>query len=227
MPKLILLFEGRTLSDFAVVSPLTIGRVPDNTIVIDNPAVSAHHARVTVEGADVVLEDLHSTNGTFVNEQPIVRHVLQHGDVVLVGTHLLVFDTATAVEHPVPPDLQDWSADHTAPVRTPKPTARTGVLHVIAGMADQTTFDLTSQTSFIGRSNDAHVRLRGWFKPSVAVAIARSSDGYVVTPMRGKTSINDAPLTGRHHLQEGDVMNVSGLVLEFRWKDSQSTESAA
>jgi hypothetical protein len=45
--------------------------------------------------------------------------------------------------------------------------------------------------------------------------------------MGGKTTINDAPLTGRHHLEQGDVMNVSGLVLEFRWKDSQSTESAA
>jgi hypothetical protein len=226
MPKLVLLFEGRMLNDYAVSRRLSIGRMPDNAIVIDHPAVSDHHACVTPQGDDVVLEDLKSANGTFVNEQPITRCVLHHGDVVLVGNHLLVFDDETAVEHPVPPDLHDWSA-HRPAAGPSKPTARTGVLHVIDGTADRREYDLTAQTSFIGGASDAHVRLHGWFKPSVAVAIARSSDGYVATPMGGKTSINDAPLTGRHHLEEGDVMNVSGLVLEFRWKDSQSTESAA
>ena len=250
MPRLILQFEGRMLNDCAVRSPLTVGRTPDNAIVLDHPAVSGHHASVTVEGDDVVLEDLNSTNGTFVNDQPIVRHVLRHGDVVLVGKHHLLFDAAVPVDHPVPPELQDWSdpgysetthrharqssrdaagasAERTVTARAAKPTARTGVLHVLAGTADESRYDLTAHTSFIGSSSQAHVRLRGWFKPSVAIAIARSSEGYVVTPMGGKTSINDAPLTGRHHLEQGDVLNVSGLVLEFRWKDSQSTESAA
>jgi pSer/pThr/pTyr-binding forkhead associated (FHA) protein len=230
MPKLILQFEGRMLTDYAVRSPLTIGRSPDNAIVIDHPAVSGNHACVTIEGVDVVLEDLNSTSGTFVNDQPILRHVLSHGDVVLVGKHHLFFDDAMPVDHPVPPELQDWSdSGERRPVkaRVPKPTARTGVLHVIAGIADERHYDLTAQTSFIGSSSQAHVRLHGWFKPAVAVAIARSSDGYVATPMGGKTTINDAPLTGRHHLEQGDVMNVSGLVVEFRWKDSQSTESAA
>jgi pSer/pThr/pTyr-binding forkhead associated (FHA) protein len=249
MPKLILQFEGRVLKDYAVVAPLTIGRMPDNAIIIDNPAVSGHHACVTVEGTNVVIEDLRSTNGTFVNEQPVKRHVLRHGDVLLVGKHHLVFDTAEAAVQPVPPALQGLgdtvyldtkqhralratlddaraSAERVKP-RVAKPTARTGVLHVLAGHADHSEFDLTAQTSLIGRSSAAHVRLRGWFKPSVAVAIARSSDGYVATPMSGKTSLNYEPMTARHHLQEGDVMNVSGLVLEFRWKESHPAESAA
>jgi predicted component of type VI protein secretion system len=225
MARLVLLFEGRMLDDFPVARALSIGRLPDNAVVVDDPAVSAHHARVIVQGDDVVLEDLESTNGTFVNEQPITCCVLHHRDVVLVGEHLLLFDAESAVGHPAPPDLPDWSAE--PPVPRPKPTARTGVLHVIAGIADRREYQLTAQTSFIGSASHAHVRLHGWFKPSVAVAIARSSDGYVATRMGGKTVINDAPLTGRHHLQQGDVMKVGGLVLEFRWKDSQSTESAA
>jgi hypothetical protein len=108
-----------------------------------------------------------------------------------------------------------------------KATARAGVLHVVAGDADADSYVLTAQTSLIGRSSSAHVRLRGWFKPSVAVAIARSSDGYVVAPMGGKPSLNHEPLTKRQVLQEGDVLTVSGLVLEFRWRDVQRTESAA
>jgi hypothetical protein len=50
------------------------------------------------------------------------------------------------------------------------------------------------------------------------VAIARSNDGYVATLMGGRTTINNEPLEKRQALQDGDVLNVNGLVLEFRWK---------
>jgi hypothetical protein len=249
--KLTLQFEGRMLKDYVIGSGLTIGRLPDNAVIIDNPAVSGHHARVFREADQIVLEDLHSTNGTFVNTQHVSRHVLQHGDVVLVGKHHLVFDQAAVEQQPVVavlPNLGDTvyldtkqhralrasledtrlEAERAAKARVAtKPTTRAGVLHVIAGDADEPEYDLTAQTSLIGRSSSAHVRLRGWFKPSIAVAIARSSEGYVVTPMGGKPSLNHEPLTSRHHLQEGDVLTVSGLVLEFHWKDPEQTESAA
>ena len=71
------------------------------------------------------------------------------------------------------------------------------------------------------------MRLRGWFKPSVAVAIARSGNSYVATPLGGKTLINEERLEGRRVLQEGDMLNVSGLVLEFCWKEDVRAESAA
>jgi hypothetical protein len=250
MSKLTLQFEGRMLKDYLVNAGLTIGRLPDNAVIIDNPAVSGHHARVVCEGDQVVLEDLHSTNGTWVNTQQVTRHALKHGDVVLIGKHHLVFDQHAAANQHVPavPSLGDTvyldtkehralratledarvEAERVAKERAvTKATARAGVLHVVAGDADADSYVLTAQTSLIGRSSSAHVRLRGWFKPSVAVAIARSSDGYVVAPMGGKPSLNHEPLTKRQVLQEGDVLTVSGLVLEFRWRDVQRTESAA
>jgi hypothetical protein len=101
------------------------------------------------------------------------------------------------------------------------------VLQVIAGRAEQTEYDLDAHTSLIGKSADALVRLHGWFKPAVAVAIARSSDGYVATLMGGRTTINNEPLERRQALKDGDVLNVNGLVLEFRWKHDTATESAA
>ena len=83
MPKLILKFDDRELPECAVgTHPVSIGRLPDNNIVIDNPAVSGRHARVYREGNHYVLEDLKSTNGTFVNDKPIARHTLLEGDVV-------------------------------------------------------------------------------------------------------------------------------------------------
>src|SRR5512138_1872478 len=92
MPKLILRFDDRELAECAVgIHPVTIGRLPDNVMVIDNPAVSARHARVYKEGHQYVLEDLKSTNGTFVNDKPIARHTLLDGDVILIGKHTLLF----------------------------------------------------------------------------------------------------------------------------------------
>jgi pSer/pThr/pTyr-binding forkhead associated (FHA) protein len=247
MPKLTLQFEGRLLKEFTVGVGLTIGRAPDNTVIIDNPAVSGHHARVFSESGAVILEDLNSTNGTFVNGQHSTRRVLRSGDVLLIGKHQLVFENAMEWSAPPPAlpslgdtvyldtkqhralraTLEETKASVRAVQKTPAAPRRIGMLQVIAGRAEQTEYDLDSHTSLIGRSETALVRLRGWFKPSVALAIARSNDGYVATLMGGRTTINNEPLEKRQALQDGDVLNVNGLVLEFRWKDVVATESAA
>lgn len=241
MPKLTLQFEGRVLKEYAVGQGLTIGRMPDNTIIIENPAVSGHHARIVRTGATVVIEDLKSTNGTFINGLPVTRRELQHGDVVLVGKHQLVFDRMSGDEKPGPAPVVDLGdtlyldtkqhralratlddmrgeADRIASLRPAAARAagsQLGVLRVVGGRADRIEYDLESHTSIIGRSNSALVHLRGWFKPAIAVAIARNGDGYVATALGGKPVVNSKPLNGRHHLKEGDVIIVSGLTLEF------------
>ena len=94
MPKLVLLFEGRVLKETAVshTAAVTVGRLPDNTIVIDNSAVSSRHIRIAREGPQFVVEDLESTNGTFVNGDKITKRALRHGDTILVGKHKIFFD---------------------------------------------------------------------------------------------------------------------------------------
>jgi predicted component of type VI protein secretion system len=212
MPKLTLQYEGRLLKEYAVGVSLTIGRAPDNAVTIDHPAVSSHHACLFFKSGVVILEDLNSTNGTFVNGQKTTRRVLRSGDVLQVGKHQLVFEH-TRAEGQTPPSQQ-------AALR------RVAVLQVIAGRADQSQYDLEAHTSLIGTSKDALVRLHGWFKPAVAVAIVRSRDGYVAARMAGRTTINDALLEKHQALQDGDVLNVNGLILEFHWKDAVA-ESAA
>src|ERR1700749_4451810 len=69
----------------------TIGRLPDNDIRIDNGAVSGHHSLIINILNDSFLEDLNSTNGTYVNGKLIKKHALQHGDVITVGHHQLRF----------------------------------------------------------------------------------------------------------------------------------------
>jgi hypothetical protein len=63
----------------------TVGRTPDNDLRVEADFVSRHHAVLLLAGADTVLEDLHSTNGTFVNGEPVVRRTLREGDLVGFG----------------------------------------------------------------------------------------------------------------------------------------------
>ena len=81
---------------------VTVGRHPHNDIVITHPAVSGQHAALTVTGGAVQVEDLGSTNGTFVNGQRIERHTLADSDIITVALHTLRYEArpATAAEKP-------------------------------------------------------------------------------------------------------------------------------
>src|SRR5713226_9116458 len=92
MAKLILQFEDHVVKEYAVGMMATIGRLSENTVMIDNAAVSSHHACVFRDGDQFVVEDLQSTNGTFVNGTRVSRQALQDGDVEVVGQHKLVLD---------------------------------------------------------------------------------------------------------------------------------------
>src|SRR5947209_13840784 len=92
MARLMLSLDGQVLAEYNMNKErYTIGRLPDNDIRIDNPAVSGHHSLIINILNDSFLEDLNSTNGTYVNGKLIKKHALQHGDVVTVGHHQLRF----------------------------------------------------------------------------------------------------------------------------------------
>ncbi len=92
MAKLYLKFEQAVLKEYALAQGVvTIGRLPDNLIQVDNLAVSGHHAKIYWEVDHYVVEDNNSLNGTFVNNQKISRTVLKDGDSVLIGKHAVVF----------------------------------------------------------------------------------------------------------------------------------------
>ena len=88
--KLEFSFNSSRLGDFALDKEImTIGRKDDNDIRIENLAVSGHHAKLLTIFDDSFLEDLDSTNGTYVNGQPISKHPLKNGDVIVIGKHEL------------------------------------------------------------------------------------------------------------------------------------------
>lgn len=90
MAKLYLKFEQAVLKEFALSQGVvTIGRLPDNLIQVDNLAVSGHHAKIYWETDHYVLEDNNSLNGTFVNGRRVSKVALKDGDEVTIGKHVL------------------------------------------------------------------------------------------------------------------------------------------
>jgi pSer/pThr/pTyr-binding forkhead associated (FHA) protein len=249
MPTLILKFEDKVLNEYAVDGVATIGRLPDNTLIIDNPAVSGHHARVFLDGDHYVVEDLRSKNGTYVNEKHVLRAALQDGDVLLVGKHKLVFDETADAEtiaaRPVLPTpgetayldtkkhramlarLRDERTRARQTAKTESPEADgIAVLRVLGGNAELSEYLLAGQTSIIGKSSEALVRLRGWFKPKTAAAIVRTDTGYALTAVGAKTLVNSERVDGRRDLRDSDIVEVGGLILEFRLNGTAATDDS-
>jgi hypothetical protein len=101
MARLILSLDGQTLAEYNMTKErYTVGRLPDNDIRIDNAAVSGHHSLIINILNDSFLEDLNSTNGTYVNGKLIKKHALQHGDVITVGHHQLRYVDDQAAQAP-------------------------------------------------------------------------------------------------------------------------------
>jgi pSer/pThr/pTyr-binding forkhead associated (FHA) protein len=96
MAKLVVLSAGMTgRTQELKADKTTIGRVEDNTFQIAEPSVSSHHCEVVLRGKDVVVVDLNSTNGTFINGEKITEQVIKPGQILRLGKIELRLDTDT------------------------------------------------------------------------------------------------------------------------------------
>ncbi|MCU0782728.1 MAG: FHA domain-containing protein [Verrucomicrobia bacterium] len=101
MAKLVILSEGMTGRSHELnVDKTTIGRVEGNTFPIIDPSVSSHHCEILLRGGDVVVRDLNSTNGTYINGEKITEAVLKPGQMLRLGQVELRLETGVPAEAP-------------------------------------------------------------------------------------------------------------------------------
>ncbi len=227
-PKLFLKCQGSVIKACIIAKPeFTIGRKVDNDLVIEDGAVSGRHARIVKIQAVYFIEDLGSTNGTYIDGNKIDRKQLRDADVVTIGKHKLLFmedveDVVKAV--PQAGGFSDKttflrSGDHSSP----SPTKRQmGVVKVVSGRTDRKQYKLNKQLTIIGSEPDASIRLTGFFAPKTAAMIGRRGDGYYVTVAAKKTGVqlNDLAVEGQADLKDGDVLEVAGVKMYFYLKDA-------
>ena len=198
---------------------LTIGRKVDNALVIEDPAVSGHHARIVKVQAVFFLEDLKSTNGTALNGLPVTRHQLRDADVITIGQHRLVFQENATSSTAAPAPFVDL--DRTTVLRgtdrTPDRPTLTAKVLIVAGKTDRLEYPLTKQVNVIGSQDGAVIRLTGWFAPKSAATIARRGHSYSISPSQGAKSlrVNGTDVVGQQDLKDGDQIEVAGVKLTF------------
>jgi pSer/pThr/pTyr-binding forkhead associated (FHA) protein len=197
----------------------TIGRKDDNTLAVEDSAVSGHHARIIKIQSVFFLEDLKSTNGTTVNSRPITRHQLHDADVITIGQHRLIFQENAPAGTAAPAPFVDL--DQTMVLRgadrTPDEPALTAKILIVAGKTDRLEYPLTKQVSVIGAQDGAVIRLTGWFAPKSAATIARRGHSYSISPSQSTKSllVNGKAVVGQQELKDGDQLAVAGVKLTF------------
>jgi pSer/pThr/pTyr-binding forkhead associated (FHA) protein len=223
MAKLLLKFNAAVIKEIVLDKPsFTIGRKADNDLVIDNPAVSGHHARLVLSGDAFFIEDLESTNGTFVNEKRVVKSGLRHNDVVGIAKHALVFLDEK------PPAAADKTV-----VLSPQALAesaqatrkeRIGTMRVLKGGDRNAVYELKSLSTYIGKSDRVQIPIQGsgFFSqaPEVAASVHRKAEGYTLVAVKpGYPSVNGERVDGQVPLKDGDILEVGATTLLFSLKE--------
>jgi hypothetical protein len=241
MSRLVLKFESSALKEVPLgTRPVTIGRAPDNDIQIDNLAVSNYHARVYVEAGSLVVEDLNSLNGSFLNDIRVERAMLKDGDAILIGKHQILVDQAHDAAQPLDGwrkapaprmnetmildtherrQLLDLAAAAGERSQLSPERMRVPTLTVLRGRTDQKEYRIAGKLTVIGHSEMATVRLRGWFTPEVAAQINKHEDGFYLGRGDRIPKINGISIQGLTKLNDGDLIEVGRVRLNFRYRD--------
>lgn len=204
MPKLIVSMDGVVIKEVQLTKDrTTLGRRPYNDIVIDSLALSGEHALLKMTGSDVILEDLDSTNGTYVNGKPIKQHQLSHNDTIEVGKHKIKFlsepagagfDKTMIIRSPV-----------AKPAPHPEPIGNAAI-KILSGSAAGREVAFVKVVTTIG-------------KPGVAVvSITRRPHGYAVAVVEGvnRPTLNEKPLAAAPEmLKHGDILELAGTKMQF------------
>ena len=236
MARLMLSLDGQVLAEYNMNKErYTIGRLPDNDIRIDNPAVSGHHSLIINILNDSFLEDLNSTNGTYVNGKLIKKHAMQHGDVITVGHHQLRFvdqqdgdnsqdefektmvitsssqgeDRIRRVGQAVDQAAKAVAAKRPAVVAESPTALPKAKLQVLSGAFAGRELELTKALTTLGR-------------PGIQVAaITRRSEGYFIVHVdSGKEGdypqVNGVPIGPQaRRLNDNDVVQLAGVKMGF------------
>jgi pSer/pThr/pTyr-binding forkhead associated (FHA) protein len=214
MGKLVVSLDGVVIKEVQITKDkTTLGRRPYNDIVIDNLAVSGEHAVLQMVGNDVFIEDLNSTNGTYINGKAVKKQLLAHHDTVEIGKYKIKYQADEANEYErtlvLRPGTNPPNFAHTAPLPSgfgALPSLAPASIKVLNGAAAGREVTLTKVVTTVG-------------KPGVQVAsITKRPGGYVFAHVEGslRPTVNGAPLSAESvPLKDGDVIELAGTQMQF------------
>lgn len=237
MAKMLLKFGAAVIKEIPFSKEtLSVGRKSDNDIVIDNPAISGHHCRISLQGGTYFVEDLESTNGTYVNQKRVKKSGLHHNDVVGLAKHSLIFveenppaekkaDAAPASSDSTMVLSPEKQAELVAAAAAKDGPVKLGVIRVLQGVVAGAEFELKGMSTYIGKSDRVQIQIKGTglfsSAPEVAASIHRKSEGYVLMAVEaGYPVVNGGTVNGSVALKDGDLIVCGGTTMQFVLKDA-------
>jgi pSer/pThr/pTyr-binding forkhead associated (FHA) protein len=213
MGKLVVSLDGVVIKEVQITKDKTsLGRRPYNDIVIDNLAVSGEHAVMQMVGADVFIEDLNSTNGTYINGKAVKKQLLTHNDTVEIGKYKIKFLVEDGTDYEKTMIMKPNASAATRSTGAYSVTAATNpaigpaAIRVLNGAAAGREVGLSKVVTTVG-------------KPGVQVAsITKRPAGYVLAHVEGsfRPTVNGSPVVGETvQLKNGDVIELAGTQMQF------------
>jgi len=216
MGKLVVSLDGVVIKEVQITKDkTTLGRRPYNDIVIDNLAVSGEHAVLQMVGSDVFIEDLNSTNGTYINGKAVKKQLLAHNDTVEVGKYKIKYMVEDGTDYEKTMIMKPGAMTGSAAGGRASGFGGLGAaggsigpatIRVMNGAAAGREVALTKVVTTVG-------------KPGVQVAsITKRPTGYVLAHVEGSTrpTVNSNPLVGETvNLKNGDVIELAGTQMQF------------
>ena len=231
MARLIVTLNNEVLSNYQI-SPgqqLTIDRHPDNKIVIENRAVSAHHATVRAEGQTLYLTDLGSRNGTYINNEKVEESQLAHQDWVGIGKHILIVDLheslsleSTANEL-IGGGGDAIGADQTMVLDyTEAQPSYVGFEYLSFLSTVREDFELTTKGVSIGKNRDADIKISGFwalFAGQPSATITKKNGDYILSYVHGLLTpqVNGKAVKQPTTLKHQDIIKVGPLKVQIRF----------
>lgn len=210
MAKVILTHNKKVLDTFDLdQGDVKIGRRPDADITIDSMAVSGEHANIFTIGDDSFIQDLGSTNGTFVNSKKIAKHHLRDGDMIMIGKHTLNYVNETQVKVDAVP-TEDFAK--TVIIAPPAATEDAGVeqkaaLYVLSGPSSGKRIEVSKRITNLGKTG----KRSGTITRTDADFMLAAGDSPDLPKLNGRVIARRGA-----KLKDGDVIEVSGTRLQFQ-----------
>jgi pSer/pThr/pTyr-binding forkhead associated (FHA) protein len=219
-PKLIVKLKNRPLKTYNFTGKqITIGRLPENDIVIDNLSVSRKHAVIHSVRSGYVVRDLGSKNGTLLNGEKVENGELQGGDTITIGKYEIAFQVTTGEEGPS--DTLDQT------VIIPRFHGGNGtkkeesVIEKVTfprlyRRSEQEEYPIEGDSLVIGKSKESDIRLKGLFAPRVKVNIHRDGPDWIMETDGSRSVRVNGEKMEEKVLQEEDLIAIGSEEFVFK-----------
>jgi pSer/pThr/pTyr-binding forkhead associated (FHA) protein len=229
MPSIVVTYKTKIVKNYTIrpESEVTIGRHPDNNIVINNRLASSHHAKIVQKEQGLQLIDLNSTNGTFVNNDQVVEYQLGHQDWITIGRHVLIVDLYETLSLEATQQMLKVGSSGAEEAESTMLIDQSDIQNQLPShdylnflSKDRDDLELTDKMVTIGKNSDADIVISGFWSllaGTPSATIGKQGADYYLDHVTGliKPRINGIPIKSPTKVNHRDLIKIGPLTMQL------------